>query len=300
MEIALSIINQGITTDPQGFIAECEEHYYEQVRHVADYIRVHYKESPIVLLSGPSGSGKTTTAHLLEKLLDESGHQTHTLSMDDYFHPMSEQERALAAAKKLDLESPARVDTALLQAQLSSILKGETVDIPTYNFVTSKREYNAHILTRQEGEIVILEGIHALNPDVVGLPEAKTVRLYVSARTRILGQEGKRLHPAYVRLMRRMLRDRVGRGRPIVETLHMFDGVQRGEALYIMPYKPHALFEINTLIPYELGIYQKELLSELHDLPNKKDAATIIDFLEQTKPLEKHLVPDTSLLQEFI
>ncbi len=300
MEISLNIINQGIQSDPQGFIAECEEHYYGQVRTVADYIRAHYKERPIVLLSGPSGSGKTTTAHLLEKLLDESGHETHCLSMDDYFNSMSEQEQALAAAKKLDLESPARVDSALLQAQLGSILRGEPVELPTYNFVTAKREYNGHVLTRKEGEIVILEGIHALNPEVVGISEDKTVRLYVSVRTRIVGDNGERLHPSFIRLMRRMLRDRVGRGRPVAETLRMFDSVQRGEELFIMPYKPHSLFDIDTLIPYEIGIYKKELLEELHALRDPKGVEHIIAFLEQTQALSEELVPQNSLIQEFI
>jgi len=300
MEIKLSLINQKISEDPAGFIAECEERYYAQVRTVADYVRAHYRERPIILLSGPSGSGKTTTAHLLEKLLDESGHETHCLSMDDYFHPMSEQEKELAAAKKLDLESPARVDSALLKEQLQAISEGKTVELPTYNFVTAAREYNGRTLTRKEGEIVILEGIHALNPDVVGLPEEKTVRLYVSVRTRILGEDGSRLHPSSIRLMRRMLRDRVGRGRPAVETLRMFDSVQRGESLYIMPYKPHALFDIDTLIPYEIGIYKKELSAELEKIPSKNALRTILSFLEKSEAMEESLVPQNSLIQEFI
>ncbi len=275
---------------------------------MADYIRTHSKERPIVLLSGPSGSGKTTTAHLLEQLLDRGGHETHTLSMDNYFNPMNEQQRLLAAEKKLDLESPERVDHTLLQEHLHKIIEGATVGLPTYNFVTSGREYNGEMLTRKPGEIVILEGIHALNPAVVGLPEDKTVRLYVSVRTRVESDSGERLHPSLIRLMRRMLRDRVGRGRRIEETLSMFDSVERGEQLYIMPYKPHSQFDIDTLIPYELGIYQKELLAEIQILqaqpnltPSQQELLkTILSFLEQSEPLEPTIVPQNSLLQEFI
>lgn len=308
LEIKLSKINQQICLTPEDFVSTSEEHYYKQVGRVADYIRAHSKERPIVLLSGPSGSGKTTTAHLLEQLLDQNGHETHTLSMDNYFNPMNEQQRLLAAEKKLDLESPERVDHTLLQEHLHKIIKGETIELPTYNFVTSEREYTGETLTRKLGEIVILEGIHALNPAVVGLPEEKTVRLYVSVRTRVVSDSGERLHPSLIRLMRRMLRDRVGRGRRIEETLGMFDSVERGEQLYIMPYKPHSQFDIDTLIPYELGIYQKELLSEIqilqtnpHLTPSQQQLLkTMLSFLEQSTPLEPTIVPQNSLLQEFI
>ena len=308
MEIKLSEINRKIRQSPASFVAACEEQYYEQVRSVADFIRKHYKERPIVLLSGPSGSGKTTTAHLLEKLLDESGHETHSLSMDNYFNTMTDAQRLLAAEKKLDLESPERVDHALLQTQLLQLIKGESVSLPTYNFVTSKREYNGQTLTRKPDEIVILEGIHALNPDVVGLPEEKTVRLYVSVRTRLVDKAGKRLHPSIIRLMRRMLRDRVSRGRPIMDTLRMYDSVERGEQLYIMPHKPHALFDIDTIIPYEPGIYKTELLSELQNLQKHAETdpthqgllQTMLSFLKEAEPMESTAVPQNSLLQEFI
>ena len=300
MEIKLSLINQKIKENPAAFIAECEESYYKQVRAVADYVRTHYKERPIILLSGPSGSGKTTTAHLLENLLDASGHETHCLSMDNYFTPMNPEQKALAAEKKLDLESPKRVDKELLQQQLTSLLQGKPVSLPTYNFVTSKREYHGETLTRKEGEIVILEGIHALNPDVVGLSEERTVRLYVSVRTRILDDNGNRLHPAFIRLTRRMMRDRVGRGRPAAETLEMFDSVQRGESLYIMPYKPNAHFNIDTIIPYELGIYKKEMLQELESIENKNAVQNILSFLQNSEMIDEAMVPQNSLIQEFI
>ena len=298
MEIKLSVINESILHRPEEFVAECEGEYYEQVHKIADYIRAHYKERPIVLLSGPSGSGKTTTAHLLEKLLDAGGHETHTISMDNYFIPLSPQEQQLAAEKKLDLESPNRLDKPLLNAQLESILKGERVEIPTYDFTTSDRVYKGDTLTRGPSEIVIFEGIHALNPDVIRLPEENTVRIYISVRTRIRNNEP--LHPCRIRLMRRMLRDRVGRARPVGDTLNMFDSVQRGEDLYIMPYKHHAMFDVDTLIPYEIGVYKMELLQELAALPSSAAVSDLIALLENTAPLAASLVPDNSLIQEFI
>ena len=300
MEIKLEIINQGIKECQDDFIKQCEERYYEQVYRVADFIRDNCKQRPIILLSGPSGSGKTTTAHLLEQLLDQSSHETHTLSMDNYFTALSPEQQRLAEQKKLDLESPDRVDQELLSTQLQAMLEGKSVNLPTFDFVTSSRVYKGNVLTRKSGELVIVEGIHALNPDVIRLPEECTVRLYVSVRTRITAPDGSRLHPSRIRLMRRMLRDRVGRNRPAAQTLRMFDSVQRGENLYIMPYKHHSMFDIDTLIPYEIGVYKKELLEELSSLPNPNAVKDILEFLSGCAPLDEQKVPHNSLIQEFI
>lgn len=300
MEIKLDIINQGIRQNTDTFISECEKGYYQQVRRVAEYIRDHAAERPIILLSGPSGSGKTTTAHLLEQLLDASGHETHTLSMDNYFTALSPQQQLLAEQKKLDLESPDRLDRELLNDQLQAILQGKSVNLPSFDFVTSSRVYKGNVLTRKPEELVIIEGIHALNPDVIRLPEERTVRLYISVRTRIVAPDGTRLHPSKIRLMRRMLRDRVGRNRPAAQTLRMFDSVQRGENLYISPYKCHSMFDIDTLIPYEIGVYKKELLEELSVLPNPNTIKDILQFLQICEPLDEERVPSSSLIQEFI
>jgi len=300
MEFMLDTINCGLSARCHEFIAECEAHYYEQVNQVADYIRAHSIQRPIILLSGPSGSGKTTTAMLLEKLLDKGGYETHTISMDNYFFPLNEEQQSLASQKKLDLESPARVDADLLNDQLKKILRGESVDLPTFDFTTCSRVYRGNVLTRKSKDLVIVEGIHALNPDVIALPKENTVRIYVSVRTRLVDSAGVRLHPSRIRLMRRMLRDRVGRARPADETLRMYDSVQRGEDLYIMPYKPYSMFDIDTLVPYEIGVYKKELSEELKNLPNKEEVADILSFLDQTEPLDESFVPENSLIQEFI
>lgn len=299
MEIKLSVINEGIACRKEEFIAECEAQYYDQVYKIADYIRKNFEQRPIILLAGPSGSGKTTTALLLEKLLDASGHETHTISMDNYFRTMTPEQQRLAAEKKLDLESPDRIDRDLLNQQLKKILVGETVELPTYDFTDSRQVFLGNTLTRKPGELVIFEGIHALNPDVIRLPEENTVRIYISVRTRIADGDVL-LHPSRIRLMRRMLRDRVGRARPAAHTLKMYDSVQRGEDLYIMPYKPNSMFDIDTLIAYEIGVYKKELLEELQTLKNKEEVADILDFLSKAQPLDETFVPDNSLIQEFI
>lgn len=300
MHFKLELINQNIRDDAAAFAASCEQHYWEQVHRIADYIKEHHTARPIILLSGPSGSGKTTTAGLLEQLLDECSLETHTVSMDDYFLPLTPHQQQLAQEKKLDLESPDRLDKALLNAQLQDILEGKTVELPTFDFVRSDRVYRGNTLTRGKNELVIFEGIHALNSDVITLPEDKTVGIYVSVRTRLEAADGSRLHPKWIRLMRRMLRDEVHRNRRPEETYRMFDSVQRGENLYILPYKEHAMFDVDTLIPYEITLYRDRLLPKLQSMKDRPGVAEMIKFLEQTAPAPCSIVPEKSLIHEFI
>ena len=154
--------------------------------------------------------------------------------------------------------------------------------------------------TRQPGEIVILEGIHVLNPAVVPLPESQTVRLYVSVRTRGQSAKGGLLHPKYIRLLRRMLRDVSGRGRPAEGTLSMFRSVEEGEQKYIMPYKHRSTFDIDTFCPYELNVYRSLLPDEVAALKEHPDMTDLMQVLTEALPLETTVVPPTSLIREFV
>ncbi len=297
MELQLAYINERLAQDSAAFVAECEQNYWKQVHHIADYIKAHHTQRPIILLSGPSGSGKTTTAHLLEKLLDESGLETHTLSMDNYFLPLTP---AQLTDGNVDLESPDRLDKPLLNAQLKSIAKGETVNIPTFDFTNNDRLYTSTPLTRKENELVIIEGIHALNPDAITLPPERTVRIYVSVRTRLALPDGNLLHPKWIRLMRRILRDEPHRGRTPAQSYDRFESVNLGEDRYIMPFKKHSMFDVDTLIPYELALYREPLLPKLQTIADRPGVANMIRFLEQSVGADTALVPANSLLNEFV
>ena len=200
----------------------------------------------------------------------------------------------------LDLESPARVDEVLLAQQLEDIIACKPVELPVFDFRTCVCSPSGVTFTRKPGEIVILEGIHVLNPAVVPLPESQTVRLYVSVRTRVEGKDGKLLHPKYVRLLRRMLRDVSGRGRSPKGTLDMFAGVEVGEQKYIMPYKHRSTFDVNTFCPYELNVYRAILPDEVAALADHPDMQRLLELLTEALPLEATVVPDTALIREFI
>ncbi len=300
MTITVNAINTALAAGAGAFIARADAAYDAQVEAIARDIMAHREERPIILLAGPSGSGKTTTAKKIEEKLDAWGCETHTLSMDDWFIPLSEEEQQLAAEKKLDLESPGRVDIPFLNEQLADIIAGKPTPLPKFHFADNSRSHSGETLARKPGELVILEGIHALNPTVITVPEAQTARLYVSVRTRIDDEKGLVLHPKRIRLLRRMLRDRLFRNRDVEQTLDMFNSVQRGENRYIMPFKPRSMYEIDTFCPYEVSAYRDALLPQLEGLRHRHAIDELCTVLEQMAALDPAAVPQNALIREFL
>ena len=299
MILHIDQINEQTKKNVSAFLESTDEAYRNQLIAIASHIRATHRQRPIVLISGPSGSGKTTTAHMLEQILDAWGLVAHTLSMDNYFKSLSPEERAMADRGELDLESPDRVDAELLHEQLFAMVRGEPVYLPRYDFVNTCRVDSGKVLTRRENDVVILEGIHALNPDVVRLPAENMTGLYISVRTRVV-YDDVTLHPSKVRLLRRMLRDRVGRGRAPEETIALFASVQRGESRFIMPYKHLADFEIDTFIAYELGVYKKVFYEELRHVHDEPEIDNLLTVLEHIDEIDADIVPRNSLIREFI
>ena len=299
MNIEVNRINSGIEKNPTEYIKSANELYFWYLKKIAEIIADNKENKPIILLSGPSGSGKTTTALMLAQMLGELGCPTHTLSMDNYFRSLTDEERELSLLGKLDLESPERVDKELLNTQIEAISKFREVDIPRYNFADSKRNGIKLTLKRQPDELVIFEGIHALNPDVITVPDSRICKLYVSVRTRIVYNDII-LHPSKVRLMRRMIRDRNFRKRSVRETMNMFHSVESGENKYIMPYKYRSDYDIDTFMAYEMNVYRDSLLDELKNMSDFPELADVTEVLENLDSLDKKNIPSDSLICEFI
>lgn len=289
-----------LTADAAAVMENDRRHYQAQIEQTAQILAANAERRPIILLAGPSGSGKTTTALLLERELERRGIRTHTLQMDDYFCPLTQEELALLRENKLDLEKPTRVDIPFFRQQLDRILACEEVQLPRYDFKTSKRAFEGRTLRRANGELVIMEGIHALNPSVTGHAE-NTSRVYVSVRTRLIARDGTVLHPSKIRLARRLLRDRTGRGRALTETIGMRERVDRGEQQYIMPFKPLAHCSVDSFYSCELSVYRSFLLDDLTALlPQYPDLEDLVHILRELPPVDAALVPSDSLLREFI
>lgn len=299
MKYYLEDINYQIKNNPKKFIDFCENEYNTQLEKIARSIADNAEIAPIVLISGPSGSGKTTTAMKLEALLDSLGFETHTISLDNYFRELSDEEFKLAKDGKLDLESPQRLDKEYLNMQIKCILEYIGVDIPRYNFTTCKREFSGWTLKRKEGEIIIFEGTHALNPEVITTPDENCARFYVSIRSQIV-TESEELLSRVIRLARRMIRDQETRDRDILDTFNMYDSVNEGEDEFIKPFMKRCNYSIDTIVPYELNIYSAIILESLETLPQTNDVLTLKTVLSKAYKLDQSLVPESSLLREFI
>ena len=303
--INISQLNKTIKNDAAAFIEKTNRDYTKKVGAVASSIADNIKEKPLVLLSGPSGSGKTTTAYRIKDALGEIGINSHIVSMDNYFITNSKlDEKSVPRDEEgnIDLESPYRVDIPLFQEQMKLMSEGQKVDIPVFDFVT--QEHSSYIpLTRKKDEIIIIEGIHALNPEVTGSTGEKASCVYVSVRTRLKTDNGDILHPSQVRLMRRLIRDRLFRGRSFDDIFAMFTSVQRGENLYIMPHKYRADYDVDTFIDYEASVYKSIIYDELKTyketaFPDLRKMT--LRYLKELEPISAELIPDNSLIKEFI
>lgn len=296
-------INSGLENDAAGFIRSSENIYRDQLRIAAEKIYMSREERPLVLLSGPSGSGKTTTALRLAALLGNKGLQVHTLSMDNYFLPANAGEFPVDENGRIDLESPYRLDIPMFSEHLEKLSKGEPVEMPVFDFNTQSRSDFIPV-ARKSNEIIIIEGIHALNPEVTGDSDDFTTCMYVSVRTRIRTKFGCTLHPRKIRLMRRLNRDRLFRCRSLEDIFDMFESVTKGEEKYIMPYKKRATIEIDSFIPYEASVYAKMLRNDVEKSREAfaaiEDGDVMLKVLTELEPLSEELVPSDSLVREFI
>ncbi|MDE6834766.1 MAG: nucleoside kinase [Ruminococcus sp.] len=299
MNIEVTRINDGIRINPEKYVSLANEDYIYRLRKIVNDIILHQKERPVIVLSGPSGSGKTTTALTIGKLLTEAGHCTHTISMDNYFCSLTDEEKELSTLGLIDLESPSRVDNKLLNEHIEMLENGMAIEIPEYNFGTSRREAKGKPFRRNHGELVIFEGIHALNPEVITVPDEKICKIYVSVRTRVTCGDII-LHPSKIRLMRRMIRDRNFRERTLRDTMNMFESVEQGENKYIMPFKYRSDYDVDTFLPYELSLYRDTLLYSLHEMNDVPKLADITEVMENLLPIAETAVPPDSMVREFI
>jgi len=301
--INISQINRQIEQSPRQFVSDCEREYEDNLLLAARRIANSSARRPIVLLSGPSGSGKTTTSLRLQQLLNSWGHAAHTISLDNYYYRREGAAMPLDEDGNIDLESPYCLDIPLLRRHLKKITRGETIHVPVFNFVSQRREENAQPLTRRRGEVVIVEGIHALNPAVTGDREYAT-SIEISVRTNLTAPEEVVLRSRKVRLCRRLLRDRRTRAQSFSDTIRRENSVSRGEKLYIRPHLHLAEISIDTFMPCELSVYRNDILPHLLDLPEgyaeQYRLKDLIFVLQNLIPIDPDLIPETSLIREFI
>jgi uridine kinase len=303
MAYQLSEINLKTVSDPVGFMAECDEAYKQKVAKAADLIIENKKRSPIVLLSGPSGSGKTTTSMKIAEELNRRGIGTYYVSMDDYYKNIDENTPRTPDGQ-LDLESPLCIDMELMNSHFASLSKGERVFIPKYEFARKMRiQEPSKSIKLKEDEVVIFEGIHALNNMITDVhPEA--FKLYISARSDVVFNGQVVFKRTWFRLVRRLVRDYNFRGSDPLETMTMWANVRRGEKLYISPYKNKADFQFDTSAAYEPAVFNEVATELFRSIP---EGIERFDELRQVLPnlqlfgvIDNSLVAPDALIREFI
>lgn len=256
----------------------------------------------IVLLAGPSSSGKTTTSRKLCMFLQSFGLHPKVLSMDDYF--VEREENPKDKNGNPDYECLEAIDLKLFDSQLSDLLKGKEVIIPTFNFALGKKEYRDK-LTLQSDDIIVIEGIHALDPKILtNIPRENKFKIYISPLTELNMDNQNRISTTDNRLLRRIIRDNRTRGYDVEHTLRSWASVREGEEKYIFPYQDEADYTINSALIYEIGVLKTYVEPLLYSVPNDspyyEEAKRLINFLRLFLPIPADDIPQDSILREFI
>ena len=296
-------LNDYITSNKPADIIQLSEIMQDyKLLSIAEQIVLNKEDYKIILLSGPSSSGKTTSAMKLSLYLKSLGLNPTHLSLDDYFHERAE--TPLGEDGKPDFESITAVDIKLFDSQISKLLKGTKVVVPTFNFIDGKKEYKRTVQLK-ENDILIIEGLHALNEELLtNIPKKKKFKIYVSPLTYLNIDNDNRISMTDLRLLRRMVRDNRTRGYSPSVTLGTWMKVRSGEEKHVFPYQDNADALFNTSLAYELSvlkIYAEPLLFSIkEDDPEYQTAQRLIELLKFVLPIPSESVPKTSILREFI
>ncbi len=273
---------------------------------IADTISGLRDKVRLVLIAGPSSSGKTTTSKRISKQLKVLGMQPVVLEMDNYF---VERENTPRDEKgNYDFESLQAMDVAFLNKQLFELLEGKEVEVPVFDFLTGKRLFNGKKLSLKENQILIMEGIHALNPVLTkDIPEENKFRIYASALTSLSMDENNRISTTDTRMIRRMVRDAQFRGISAEETILRWPSVSYGERQNIFPFQEEADVMFNSALPYELAVLKSHAEPLLHRIPPVSkaypEALRLLNFLSYFTPVhpaDERYIPYVSVIREFI
>jgi len=287
----------------EEFIRLAEALQQKKIASIADQIHLH-SSVKAVLIAGPSSSGKTTFAHKLGIQLQVLGKKTVKISLDNYYlapvHAPKDEEG------KPDLEALDALDVPQFQEDLSKLFNSEEVYLPRFDFKTATRTYEKTPVKLDKRTILIIEGIHGMNPKLTSqLDKELLFRVYISALTQLNLDDHNRISTTDNRIIRRLVRDNRTRGTNAETTIAMWPSVERGENRYIFPYQNHANAMINSALDYELGvltIYAQPLLKMVKPSAARayETARRLLRFLEHVNPIPDALVPEDSLLREFI
>ena len=300
---SVGALNDSIENDQIRKIILVSEALHEQhIAEIAAQIEQAAENINVILIAGPSSSGKTTFSKRLTIQLLARGISPVPLEIDNYF--VDREKTPLDKNGEFNFEALDAVNRKQLSADLSRLIAGERVQLPEYNFHTGKSG-PGEIVQLRPGQIIILEGIHGLNPDLLpGFPQEGTFRVYVSALTQLNLDRHNRVSTTDTRLIRRIVRDARERGYDAKDTIDRWESVRRGEKQYIFPFQDNADVMFNSAMAYELSAlkpFAEPILRQVpHNTPAWIEAKRLLAFLEWFLPLQIEMIPDNSILREFL
>ena len=296
-------LNEAIATGRIKDIVLSQEAIME--RNIGDLARTIASNHDVkfVMMAGPSSSGKTTFSHKLSAHLRALGCVPHPVPLDDFY--LNRDQMPIDEYGEKDFESIEGLDISYFNECMVKLLNGERVLLPNFNFKTGKREYNDHYMQLGPNDILVIEGIHGLNDRMsASLPAESKYKIYLSALTQFSIDEHNPLSTADGRLIRRIVRDSRTRATSAAETIAMWDSVRRGEEKYIFPFQEHADYLFNTALIYEMAVLKLYVDPQLYaiepDHPMYAEAKRLIKLLDYFLPMSPDVIPNNSLVREFI
>ena len=293
------VVEHGHATDLINISEALQE---KKIARIADEI-ANRKSVKLVLLAGPSSSGKTTTCKRLSIQLMTNGIKPLQISLDDYF--VDREHTPKDENGEYDYESIYALNLQLINQQFNALFLGEEVELPKYNFQTGRSEKSGKKLKMDESNVLVVEGIHALNPELTAqIPDNQKFRVYASALTTILLDDHNYIPTTDNRLLRRIIRDYKYRGVNAQETIHRWPSVRKGENKWIFPYQENADAMFNSAMLFELAVIKQQAEPLLEQVPENceeySEAYRLSKFLRYIKPIPNRDIPPTSLLREFL
>lgn len=296
-------LNDEIAAGGANDLILVQEAYQEKkIAEIAEQIK-NAPDKKFVMIAGPSSSGKTTFSHRLSIQLRTHGLKPHPIAVDDYF--VNRDNTPRDEEGNYNYECLEAIDVEQFNKDMIDLLEGKTVELPSYNFKTGKREYKGNFKRLGPDDILVIEGIHGLNDKLsYALPKESKFKIYISALTQLNIDEHNRIPTTDGRLLRRMVRDARTRGTSAKETIAMWSSVRRGEETYIFPFQEEADAMFNSALIYELAVLKQYAEPLLFGIPKESkeyiEAKRLLKFLDYFVGISSEEVPKNSILREFV
>lgn len=299
MNYNLKDINEKVNTNVKALVEQAELKYQQQIKDCVQLLLANKNNDyKFILLAGPSSAGKTTTSHLFKENLKLNGINAKVISIDNFF--LEREETPKLPNGNYDFESLKALDWDLFGIKMNELIKDKKSILPVFDFVAGQKKYPDSYTTLNDNEVMIIEGLHALNPIINNyIPAKLAYKVYLNTESEFVNDDGTMINKENIKLIRRLIRDYKKRGSTPDNTINTYSDVTDGEKTYITPFKDTANFKINTTHAFEPGVYYSFLV----DIQEKTHSNGLPKILETVEPFAKisyDLIPENSLTQEFL